>query len=69
MGKKWVSGAKLAAATGLSQNYLSKRLRDELPFTLNDVERIAKALDIDATILVLAPLAGVSSVRSITKTT
>jgi transcriptional regulator with XRE-family HTH domain len=58
MGKKWLSGAKLAAATGLSQNYLSKRLRDELPFTLNDIDRIAVALGIDPTLLTLAPVLG-----------
>lgn len=65
-----MSGAKLAAKTGLSQNYLSKRLRNELPFTLNDIDRIAKALEIDATVLALAPLAaGVSSSSTTTKTT
>jgi transcriptional regulator with XRE-family HTH domain len=58
MGKKWLSGAKLAKASGLSQNYLSKRLRDELSFTLNDIDKIAKALEIDPQVLVLAPLAG-----------
>jgi transcriptional regulator with XRE-family HTH domain len=62
MGKRWWSGAKLAAETGLSQNYLAKRLRDERPFTLNDIDRIGKALEIDPSILALAPLvAGVSS--------
>lgn len=34
----------LAAATGVSRNYLSKRLRDEVPFTLNDVEALCKVL-------------------------
>lgn len=58
--RRW-SGAKLAQATKLSQNYLSKRLRDELPFTLNDVDKIARALEIDATILVLTPLTGATS--------
>jgi transcriptional regulator with XRE-family HTH domain len=56
MGKRWLSGAKLAQATGLSQNYLSKRLRDELPFTLNDLDRIGRALGIDPSILALAPV-------------
>lgn len=54
MGKKRWSGARVAAATGLSQNYLSKRLRDELPFTLNDLDRIARVLGVDATSLALA---------------
>jgi transcriptional regulator with XRE-family HTH domain len=56
MGERWFSGARLAAKTGLSQNYLSKRLREELPFTLNDITRIADALEVDPTILLLAPL-------------
>jgi transcriptional regulator with XRE-family HTH domain len=56
MGERWFSGAKLAAKTGLSQNYLSKRLREELPFTLNDMTKIAEALEVDPTILLLSPL-------------
>lgn len=34
----------LAQATGVSRNYLSKRLRNEVPFTLNDVEAISRVL-------------------------
>ena len=41
-----VTDSALARATGLSRNYLGKRLRDEVPFTLNDVEVISKALGI-----------------------
>lgn len=34
----------LAKACGVSRNYLGKRLRDEAPLTLNDVEEVCKAL-------------------------
>jgi transcriptional regulator with XRE-family HTH domain len=51
MDSREMSGAKLALASGLSQNYLAKRLRDELAFTLNDVERIAGALGVDCSVL------------------
>lgn len=37
----------LAAAAGISRSYLGKRLRDEAPFSLNDVEAICKALRIE----------------------
>lgn len=47
MARQRVSGAKLAEAAGMSQGYLSKRLRDQAPFTLNDVEAISKALGED----------------------
>lgn len=47
MARKRVSGAQLSAKIEMSQSYLSKRLRDDFPFTLNDVEAICKALDED----------------------
>ena len=34
----------LAAACGLSQGYLGKRLRDEAPLNANDFESICKVL-------------------------
>ena len=40
-----ISGLKLAGLVGMSQNYIAKRLRDELPFTLDDVAAICTALD------------------------
>jgi transcriptional regulator with XRE-family HTH domain len=46
MEREGVTKAALATATGLSRNYLSKRLRDEVPFTLNDVEVICEVLGI-----------------------
>lgn len=44
MARQRVSGAKLAADAGLSPSYLSKRLRDDLPFTLNDIDAVCSAL-------------------------
>ena len=46
MERERVTTTALAEATGLSRNYLGKRLRDEVPFTLNDVELICSALGI-----------------------
>lgn len=45
MGRHRVSGNQLATMTGISQNYIAKRLRDEASFTLNDIERICNALN------------------------
>lgn len=41
-----VTKTALAKACGVSRNYLGKRLRDEAPFSLNDVEAICRALGI-----------------------
>lgn len=38
------SGKKLAETVGLSQNYIAKRLRDEAPFTIDDIELIVADL-------------------------
>lgn len=43
-----MTGQKLASEIGLSQNYVAKRLRDEAPFTLDDIDKIAFALGEDA---------------------
>lgn len=47
MARQRVTAQALADTTGLSRNYLGKRLRDEVPFTLNDVESISHALKMD----------------------
>ena len=47
MARQRLSGVRLADRAGLSRNYFGKRLRDEAPFTLNDVEAICKALGED----------------------
>lgn len=46
MARERVTAKALANATKISRSYLGKRLRDEAPFTLNDVEAICKALGI-----------------------
>ncbi|MFH5879799.1 helix-turn-helix domain-containing protein [Arthrobacter sp. NA-172] len=61
MARQRVSGAQLAFRAGVSQSYLSKRLRDDLPFTLNDIEAICKALDEDLETLVHAAAQAVSA--------
>lgn len=47
MARDGVTAQELAARTGISRSYIGKRLRDEAPMTLNDVEAISKALHID----------------------
>jgi transcriptional regulator with XRE-family HTH domain len=42
-----ITAKDLATTAGLSRSYLGKRLRDEAPFTLNDVEAICVALRIE----------------------
>lgn len=47
MGRDGVTTQALAKRLGVSRTYLGKRLRDEVPFTLNDVGYICEALGID----------------------
>ena len=47
MARDRVTAQALAEAAGLSKSYLGKRLRDEVPFSLNDVEAISKALGME----------------------
>lgn len=54
MGRRQVSGAELARATGRSQSYLSKRLRAEAQFTANDIEDICRVLKEDLGVLLTA---------------
>lgn len=42
-----ISGKQLASRIGVSQNYTATRLRDEAPFTIDDVEAIAEAFELD----------------------
>lgn len=44
MARRRCTAKQLAEGTGISANYLGKRLRDEAPFTMNDIEAICKAL-------------------------
>jgi transcriptional regulator with XRE-family HTH domain len=43
MERQHLSGFRVAARGGVSQNYMAKRLRDEAPFTVDDVAAIAAA--------------------------
>ena len=52
LARQRISGMKLAEMMGRSQNYLAKRLRDEIPLSLNDVEDIGSALHLPAGSLV-----------------
>ena len=45
MARRRITAKELAESAGMSANYLGKRLRDEAPFTFNDIEAICKALD------------------------
>lgn len=47
MARDYVTMQALAEKAGISRTYLGKRLRDEMPFTLNDVEAISKALGME----------------------
>lgn len=42
---KDVTGQKLAVKIGRSQNYVAERLRDEKPFTVDDIELVARFFD------------------------
>ncbi|QIG57708.1 helix-turn-helix DNA binding domain protein [Arthrobacter phage Shoya] len=54
MTRQRISGAQLAERTSRSQSYISKRLRDEVPFTANDIEEICKVLNEDLVQLVVS---------------
>ncbi|MBG0741799.1 helix-turn-helix transcriptional regulator [Paeniglutamicibacter antarcticus] len=44
LGRQKMTGLTLAGKVGMSQNYIAKRLRDELPFTLTDIAIICDSL-------------------------
>ena len=44
LARRRITTKQLALDTGLSSTYVGKRLRDESPFTLNDVEVICAVL-------------------------
>jgi transcriptional regulator with XRE-family HTH domain len=47
MARHRITAKGLAISAGLSPSYVTKRLRDEAPFTLNDIEAICAALGED----------------------
>ena len=44
MAAQRISGKALAEQIGVSQNYFATRLRDEKPFTLDDLDRIVQVI-------------------------
>jgi transcriptional regulator with XRE-family HTH domain len=49
LGRRRMSGAKLARAIDRSEMYVSRRLRGETAFDLDDLERIADVLGVTVT--------------------
>lgn len=47
IGRRRTTGAKLAEAIGRSEMYVSRRLRGETAFDLDDLERIAAILNVE----------------------
>lgn len=47
-----MSGAELARTLGVSQAYVWRRMSGDLPFSLDDVERIAAALGVEPVSLI-----------------
>jgi excisionase family DNA binding protein len=64
MSRRGVSGLELAKRIGISQNYIAKRLRHEAPFTFNDIENIATALQIPVAALVPGMMAAPTKASS-----
>jgi transcriptional regulator with XRE-family HTH domain len=54
MARQRISGAQLALKTSRSQSYISKRLRNEVPFTANDIEEICEVLGEDLSLILRA---------------
>jgi transcriptional regulator with XRE-family HTH domain len=51
MGRIGVNQSEIAQRTGLKKSHLSTRLRGTLPLNLNELEEIANALNISASLL------------------
>lgn len=67
-----MSNRRLAVIADLSEPYLRDRLNDVYPFTLNDVEAIARAFEWDTAEFleeVLAPKAKVTPIRDVSTLT
>jgi transcriptional regulator with XRE-family HTH domain len=47
LARQRMSVRKLARAAGLTESYLGKRLRDDAPMTINDLESVCAALGED----------------------
>jgi transcriptional regulator with XRE-family HTH domain len=49
LGRKRMSGRQLATKLGVSQTWMSTRLSGTTPIDLNDLEKIARVLDVEVT--------------------
>lgn len=58
MARRRLSGVKLAARINRTQAYVSRRLNGDVPFDIDDLANIAKALDISVTVLIPSPEGG-----------
>lgn len=54
MARRGMDMTKLATSAGLSLPYVSKRLNGQYVFSVYDVERVARALDLEPEALMLA---------------
>ena len=55
-----ITGIQLAGMIGMSQNYLAKRLRDETPLDLDDLDAISNALGVPFDVLMHRAIDGLS---------
>lgn len=58
LARRRLNGAKLAAAIDRSEMYVSRRLRGETAFDLDDLDRIARVLDVEVVDLLPRPSEG-----------
>ena len=54
MARRRMTQRSLAAATGMSQSYIGRRMTGEMPFTTDDLALIATALGVPVTALLVA---------------
>jgi len=63
MVRQKISATQVAARTSRSQSYISKRLRDEVSFTANDIDEICKVLNEDLVQLVVSAARAATAAR------
>ncbi|AYR00921.1 hypothetical protein PP636_gp52 [Arthrobacter phage Hestia] len=56
LARQRISVKELAARAGLTESYLGKRLRDDAPMTINDLESVCAALGEDVQAFFVAAL-------------
>lgn len=47
LGRQKISGSELARRLGFTQRYMSRRLTGETPFDIDDLEKVAKMLNVE----------------------